>query len=202
MTALNAWVTGSLPRPATIAEVDDFETTCPDSDAYLSADGVYRYRLWRHWGDGCMGVVTFLMLNPSTADGHVDDPTIRKCVGFARRWRCHGIRVVNLFALRSAKPRGLLDHVDPFGQDNDEHLRAVLRQRRASDTPADLIVCAWGSCGNAAVKRLVRTRLDDLRDRDVFGRRELHCLGRAEDGSPRHPLMLAYETPLEPWRSP
>jgi hypothetical protein len=188
-------------RAGAVIDADDLELVS-ESDAVLSECGTYRYRLWRHWGDGACGLVTFVMLNPSTADGHIDDPTIRKCVGFARRWGRHGIRVVNLFALRSTDPRGLVTHADPVGPDNDTHLTAVIRQLRAHDEPEHLIVCAWGSCGTAAVKRLVAGRVKALAMDGALGDAPLMCLGRARDGSPRHPLMLAYNTRLEPWRAP
>jgi hypothetical protein len=44
----------------------------------------HRYVLWRRWGEG--PAVNFIGLNPSTADEQEDDPTIRRCIGFARNW--------------------------------------------------------------------------------------------------------------------
>ncbi|TMF61888.1 MAG: DUF1643 domain-containing protein, partial [Chloroflexi bacterium] len=67
--------------------------------ATFSADRRYRYRLWRRW-DGARPVVAFVMLNPSTADARRDDPTIRRCIGFAKSWGFGGVEVVNLFAYR------------------------------------------------------------------------------------------------------
>lgn len=77
--------------------------------AVISQDQLYRYLLWRRWGTG--PVVTWLMCNPSTADATVDDATIRKCTGFAKRWGFDGIHVINLFALRSRDPLALLDNL-------------------------------------------------------------------------------------------
>ena len=72
--------------------------------AIISPCGRYRYRLDRRWGDGrTMG---FIMLNPSTADAENDDPTIRRCIGFAKREGCDAIAVVNLYALREGRPEG------------------------------------------------------------------------------------------------
>lgn len=78
----------------------------PLRDAKLSADGLYRYRLGRTWCPSERGVV-WVMLNPSTADAHFDDPTIRRCVGFARSWGMGWITVVNLYAFRATYPQEL-----------------------------------------------------------------------------------------------
>lgn len=47
------------------------------------------------------------MLNPSTADENVDDPTIRRCINFAKDWGYGGMYVGNLFAFRTAYPKEL-----------------------------------------------------------------------------------------------
>jgi hypothetical protein len=158
--------------------------------ATLSPCGAYRYRLTRLWAPD-QPPLTFVMLNPSTADHQQDDPTIRKCCGFARRLGYGGIRVFNLFALRSTMPAGLLFHADPVGPRNDEFL---------SSTTVGITILAWGAPSNARVRQLVEARqhavLAMLRERPLF------CLGRTNDGAPRHPLMLAYESPLQPYVSP
>lgn len=165
-------------------------------DAGISSCGDYRYWLGRHWGDGRRGIAVFLMLNPSTADGTLDDPTIRKCCGFARQWGLDGIHVVNLFAFRSTDPRGLLRCPDPVGRDNDGHIANALQRDRVMtpEEAASRFVCAWGSPKTMALRRLAKSRaLQVLSNfRDV----ELWCLGQAKDQHPRHPLMIAYKTPL------
>lgn len=171
------------------------------SGAALSADGVYRYQLWRHWGDGSAGTAVFLMLNPSTASALIDDATIRKCIGFAKRWGLHGIRVVNLFAFRSTKPEGLVLTTCPVGLHNDDVLRAVLGHRGAEHEPAPRVVAAWGSCSKSKVRYLTEVRAANVVG-NIVADVPLLCLGTAKDGSPRHPLMLAYDTQFEPWRLP
>lgn len=136
----------------------------------------------------------FVMLNPSTADADKDDPTIRKCVGFAQRAFCGSIEVVNLFAWRSTDPKGLLQTEDPVGPSNTRHLTRVLSQvsRRRP------LVVAWGEPSSKALRSLVAARARSV----FFGDDRLQCLGTTKSGHPRHPLMLPYSTALEPWELP
>ena len=159
----------------------------PTSGATFSNDGAYRYALWRHWGDEGDPIAVFLMLNPSTAGPIIDDPTIRRCLGFARTWGLGGLHVVNLFALRSTDPIALLQHPDPVGPDNDRHVVDGV-------TPhAGVVVAAWG-----ALTRPLHDRRDAvlslLADRGV----SLRCLGKTKrTGEPRHPLFVPRDTVLE-----
>jgi hypothetical protein len=131
----------------------------------------------------------FIGLNPSTADERTDDPTIRRCIGYARRWRCGSMVMINLFALRSTDPRGLTLVVDPVGPENRERLRSHL------DTAPALVVAAWG-CIPPHVRPLAQSSIDALR-----ARRGVRVLGLNADGSPKHPLYLPYARPLTTWRS-
>ena len=134
------------------------------------------------------GPLLFVMLNPSAADGRRDDPTIRRCIGFARAWGFTRLEVANLFARVCTEPGKLFDNDDPVGLRND----AVLRQaaRRAS-----MVVCAWGASGG---------RRGVVRAAEVVGLLHaagvrLHHLGLTATGAPRHPLyVLAQATPT-PW---
>jgi hypothetical protein len=141
------------------------------SGAIFSPCEIYRYRLWRRWGKGphC----AWIMLNPSTANEIDNDPTIRRCIGFARAWGFSGVEIVNIFALRSTDPRGLLQVEDPIGPDNDRHIReAAVR--------ADMVIAAWGVHGELRGRgAAVRAMLGDVR-----------CLGVTKDGHPKHPLYL------------
>lgn len=163
--------------------------------ALFDATGRYRYRLWRTW-DSALPRVAFVMLNPSTADHREDDPTIRRCIGFARQWGYGSLGVVNLFAYRTPSPVALARAVDPVGPDNDRHLRAVCG--RARD-----VVVAWGVHGrlhgrDRAVVALLARR--GRRDRGDRGQRApLLCLGTTRGGHPRHPLYLARDTRLRPF---
>ena len=121
--------------------------------AVFSPDGRYRYSLARRLGLG-EGICVFIMLNPSTADAVQNDPTVRRCIGYARGWGCGTLIVANIFALRSTDPQALCGIGDPVGPDNDYHILEAARQ-------ADVLVCAWGNWGkllgrSAAVMTILR----------------------------------------------
>lgn len=140
--------------------------------------GPYRYRLWRRWADGAR--VVFVLLNPSTADAVVDDPTLGRCVGFARSWGMGGLDVVNLFAYRARNPAELRRVEDPVGPDNDRALELACEG-------ADRVVLGWGNGG------LLYGRGGDVWRR--LGARE--CLGWTRRGQPRHPLYVPSSMPLQ-----
>jgi hypothetical protein len=153
-----------------------------DTGAEFSPCGEYRYALWRRLSMG-ERAVAFVGLNPSTADATMDDPTIRRCVGFARAWGFDWLYMLNLHAFRSTDPRVLATEIDPVGPGNWEALQRLTQK-------ADLVVAAWGA--------------NDLHGAAVEYARRLaalprtHCLGRTKGGSPKHPLYLAAATPLVP----
>lgn len=140
--------------------------------AILSGDGVYRYRLTRRWSDGEQ--VTFVMLNPSTADHTVDDATLKKITKFSRTWGYGGLQVVNLYAFRSPDPRDLRIVSDPVGPENDRYLHAA-------GTGGGLIVAAWGN--NARPERIAKVLA-------FPGFDQLHCLALNAGGQPKHPLYV------------
>jgi hypothetical protein len=146
----------------------------------------YRYWLSREWGPG--PPLTFVMLNPSIADHEVDDPTIRRCIGFAKREGADGCAVVNLFAWRTTDPMGLVMAEDPIGPENAEHLGQALLASSITRFP---LVCAWGSTAGAAMRGFkFKQRAKDCSARLV-------CLGRTANGSPRHPLYVRSDAEFE-----
>ncbi|WP_331708772.1 DUF1643 domain-containing protein [Pandoraea sputorum] len=155
--------------------------------AIISQCGQYRYTLTREPHDAytTRGTALFIMLNPSTADATVDDPTIRRCRGFARSWDCNGIVVANLYALRATDPAELWRHPEPVGPLNDFHLQRLALEH-------ETVVCAWGA--NARRERVAQVRA-------LFTRphHRLMCLGVTKDGSPRHPLYVRADQPLIEW---
>lgn len=152
--------------------------------ATLSRCGRYRYWLERSWAETGKGFVNFIMLNPSTADAERDDPTIRKCIGFARRWGYDGVHVVNLFALRATDPAALRSDPSPIGPENDTFLEAGVLS-------AERTICAWGN--NAAIGDRAAHVLRRLAQLE-FGRAAdlLYALRINRDGSPAHPLYVPY----------
>ncbi|MEP6871676.1 MAG: DUF1643 domain-containing protein [Anaerolineaceae bacterium] len=148
-----------------------------EGGACFDSSGAYRYRLWRAW-EPALPIVTFVMLNPSSADAERDDPTIRRCIGFARSWGFGRLQTVNLCAYRATSPRALLASDDPFGPENEQHLLAALAN-------ADLVIAAWGNHG--------RSFTPPTFDQNV------HHLGLTTLGQPRHPLYVRGETRLVPW---
>lgn len=155
-----------------------------ESGALFSPCRTYRYLLWRTWDSLPMfpdpaDRIAFCGLNPSTADENINDPTIRRCIGFAKRWGYRGIVMLNLFGLRSTQPEGLKRTSDPVGPDNDEWLRW------ASSRVA-LTVCCWGSFSMAAHRATAAKRL--------LG--DTRCLGTNADGQPKHPLYLPNSSEL------
>ena len=155
--------------------------------ATISEDGLYRYRLERFWSGE--HALPFVMLNPSTADAETDDPTIRRCIGFARRERAGGIIVANLFGLRATNPRSLSVAKDPFGPENAINLDCIAGFAFRSGMP---IVAAWGggSIRSASIKAMTIFKRNGCR---------VVCLGKTKHGFPRHPLYVRADQPLEPF---
>jgi hypothetical protein len=128
--------------------------------AVLSPDRVYRYALWRVW-DASKPIVLFVGFNPSTADEHVDDPTIRRCIGFAKSWGYGGLVMANVYAYRATDPREViaLERDVAVGPNNDETLRTL-----AED--CDLVVAAWGTLLRGGRRTLgARSFVDARRER-------------------------------------
>lgn len=154
--------------------------------ATFSECGRYRYALWRQW-DKSQPYCLFLMLNPSTADEVDNDPTIERCERRARAMGFGGLYVANLFAWRSTDPRALALADDPVGPAND---KAIVKAAKK----AGKVICGWGNDGT--LRGRDATVLALLRKAKV----EPHALAINKDGSPRHPLYVAYSEEPKPMR--
>ena len=162
----------------------------PDTaGALFSPCRIWRYTLWRVWDASLpAGNVNWLMLNPSTADEFVLDPTLTRCQNFSREWGYGGMVVTNLFAFRATDPMVIKEPPEPVGSEND---RAIVE----SATEAGLVVCGWGNHGahlgreQKVLKLLSRAGI------------QLHCLKKNADGSPGHPLYLPGDSRPTPFPS-
>lgn len=160
----------------------------------FSPDRAYRYTLWREFGGDLLwdgvnkmaeGYVMWIGLNPSTADETRDDPTIRKCIGFTKRWHFGAMVMTNLFAFRATDPRVMKGCPKPIGNENDKWLTRIARD-------AAIVVAAWGNHGQFIGRdKEVMKLLDDV-----------HCLRITGENCPQHPLYVPYATlpvPYEPF---
>ena len=160
-----------------------------ESNASFSPDRDYRFALWRIWDD--RPKVMFVGLNPSTASESLNDPTIRRCIGFAKDWGYGGVYMCNLFGLVSTDPKALYEHLDPVGRGNNLVLQMIRDRCR-------LAVAAWGA--------LVNTR--DFKYYYTQHRAEIvaewlapmMCLGITKNNCPRHPLYLSKDTKLQEYK--
>lgn len=124
------------------------------------------------------------MLNPSTADEMVNDPTIARCQTRAFEYGYGEMKIVNLFPIRMTDS-GLLHTVsDLYGDLNEANLAIV-----EAVASSDITVCGWGS-HHLAIERA----------KDVFKligqaghSAKLQALTINMDGNPKHPLYIAYE---------
>lgn len=156
--------------------------------AIFSPGREYRYSLVRDWSGDPRSHVVFVGLNPSTADETTDDPTVRRCIRFARDWGAGGMVMLNLFAYRATDPRAMKRHSAPIGPGND----------RCFDWYCDtarFVVCCWGAHGDHLLRGRYVTAL--LRN---SCREKLRVFGLTKDGHPRHPLYLSKSSALEEWR--
>jgi hypothetical protein len=169
--------------PGRVGSTDLFGCTASEAmerSATLSACRTYRYALWRRWGRGDYAM--FIGLNPSTADETNDDPTIRRCIGFARAWGYGALCMANLFAYRATDPADMKQAAEPVGWENDQVLRQLADQ-------AGVVVAAWGTHGTYKGRdQSVRLLVPGL-----------HYLRLTINGHPAHPLYLPASLQPQRW---
>lgn len=153
-----------------------------EKGAIFSPCRIYRYTLHRIWNPH-KKFVAFVGLNPSTADENIDDPTIRRCMGFTDAWGFGGLYMLNIFALRSTDPKLLYSTNDPIGEANDFWIRQI-------SSKAGITVACWGNhglhLGRGQNAYLLLTRP--------------HFLKLTGKGEPGHPLYLSKDLKPKPWR--
>jgi hypothetical protein len=161
--------------------------------ASISDCGTFRWTLTRTWGSGGR-VLLFIMLNPSTATGEVDDNTIRRCMGFARRNGFDGIRVVNMIAFRATNPKVMyIWFLMQPPATLRQHARIVWAEMRREDVGA--VVCAWGKPNKHIIHYANWFRNEIFK----FGKR-VYCLKRLDGNWPGHPLYLPNDSKLLVYR--
>lgn len=156
-----------------------------DSGATFSACRRWRYLLWRRW-DEEKPIANFLMLNPSTADENLLDPSCSRARDFAERWGYGALIVTNLFAWRATDPEAMKASSEPVGRSNNQ---AILRSARQSG----VVVCAWGNNGSHLDR--AATVVANLRGAGV----PLHALKITAEGQPSHPLYLPAKLQAVRW---
>jgi hypothetical protein len=159
-----------------------------EKDAVISGEHQeYRYSLRRIW-DKEKEIITFVLMNPSTADAMEDDMTVKKCVKLASFNGFGGIEIVNLYSFRATKPESLIGQGKKYliGDDCDSYILNSARNRK--------VVLGWGNIAKE-LKEVKKYKRDEevaemLQNKD----NELHCLALTAKGCPKHPLFIPNET--------
>lgn len=145
-----------------------------NSSAIFSKDRIHRYVLIREW-DLDKPSLMIVSLNPSTADEKINDPTITRCIGFAKKWGFGKLFVTNLFAFRATFPKDLFNSKNPVGEKNDCWLKKLSKE-------VDKIVLAYGNHG----------KFKDRHDKILKIIKNPYCIKKTKTGMPTHPLYLKY----------
>ncbi len=179
-----------IPRPPDPDRTKIMEFEPPLAGATFSEDRVFRYTLWRRFKESGK-TLAFIGLNPSTADEKIDDPTVRRCINYAKRDGYAQLIMLNLFAFRATLPKDMRAAKDPGGPDHAGNLMAIIETCAA----ADKVILAWGNhgsfkgAGRALYKSLVNAQFQW----------KLYCLGMNKDTSPVHPLYQPSAAPFIPF---
>ena len=147
----------------------------------MSACKTYRYQLHRSWDDS-LPTVCYVLLNPSTADATVDDPTVLRCVERAKRLGFGSLSMVNLFSFRATKPIQMMrSKVDPIGVHTDSYITEAAEQ-------AKMIICGWSKHGHFLGRHdyVLRFVLRPFV-------KKCYALRMNKDNTPSHPLYLPYD---------
>lgn len=166
-----------------------------NNDAVISECRLYRYRLDRHLylPFGSSKVFAFFGINPSTADVHVDDATIRKMRGFTIVNGGHAFIVGNVFPYRATdvKELGLWYEDSGIREENDKHLIQIMDE-------SDILIPCWGN--SKKVPKDMREKFRHVMFLMACTGKPIMHLGLTKSGDPKHPLMLGYDTPIVPWK--
>jgi len=145
--------------------------------------GLYRYELEWPTGVDDDRMALFCLANPSTATHLEPDPTVTRCIGYARTWGYGWAGIANARAWRETKPKLLPTDPEAIGPDNDAHILSMAKR-------AGIVVAGWGKLGGARGR-------DVLRLLDAHGIR-VFALKLTKDGEPGHPLYLRADAVVFP----
>ncbi len=149
------------------------------SDAIFSEDNIHRYALIHEWELDRPSLM-IISLNPSAEDGELNNPTIRRCIGFAKRWGFGRLFITNLFSFKTSSPKDLFNSENPIGNKNDYWLKKLSKK-------VDKVVLAYGNHGK--FKNRHEEILKIIHDP--------YCIKKSKTGMPMHPLYLKYtEEPI------
>ncbi len=167
------------------------------SSADISPCGRYRYSLTRIWNDiENPRIVCFAALNPSTANATVNDNTILREIAFGKTWGMDGLFKVNMYTWQETSPKKLFqagENYDILGLSMEATVKLIV------DRKCEFVVCGWGTNANKKYASRIASRGEQFRDYAAIYGLKLFCLGINQDGSPKHPLYLPPDTPLQPW---
>ena len=167
-----------------------------NKSAILSNNKKYRYSLGRCW-DESKPILMFIMLNPSTADDKEDDPTIRRCIGFAKSWGYGAIIVCNLIPYRATNPKELLsiDDNEFLGTIDNKGIVGYYNSAYISklSQKVDKVVCAWGNSNVIKKLRINISKIKEIVDKPLY------YIEISKDGTPKHPLYLKSDNELKLW---
>lgn len=152
--------------------------------ATISTCNLYRYNLTRKWNLEGNNLVSFVGLNPSTADANKDDPTLLRCINFSKSLGFDGLILVNLFAYRATSPTVMKEHINPVGDENDVYIIDAINRTNKT------ILC-WGNNGTH------KSRDIELYNLIKPHRESCYCFGKTINNHPKHPLYLSKDTALE-----
>lgn len=159
-----------------------------DTGALFSPCRRWRYLLWRRW-DHDKGICAFIGLNPSTADETEDDPTIRRCIRFAKDWGYGSLWMLNAYAFRATDPHVMkAQGANALGPLNNEYIAQTVAL-------CGMVVAGWGTHCHPAREQAIAEIVN-------ASNRPLYCLGLTKDGHPRHPLYLRADAEPLPWVHP
>ena len=154
----------------------------------------YRYRLYRNLiAELSDKALLVCMLNPSTADDEVNDPTIDSVCRLAKNNGFSKLLVINLFAIRATEQQNMWMHKDPIGPENWDTWQRVLEEL---DPAKDVVALAWGRPPKKSYIDKYAEALTQASYQLSQWNGKIMTWITNVDGSPRHPLYIKADTLL------